>query len=25
MQEISDPEKSFDRARENWQKLGRSA
>ncbi len=24
MQEISDPEQSLDRARENWQKLGRS-
>ncbi|OGC21533.1 antirepressor [candidate division WOR-1 bacterium RIFOXYB2_FULL_42_35] len=24
LQEISDPEKSLDRARENWQKLGRS-
>lgn len=24
MQEISDPERSLDRARENWQKLGRS-
>ena len=25
MQEIADPEQSLDRARENWQKLGRSA
>ena len=24
MQEIADPEQSIDRARENWQKLGRS-
>ncbi len=24
MQEISDPSQSIDRARENWQKLGRS-
>jgi len=24
MQEIADPEQSLDRARENWQKLGRS-
>ena len=24
LQEISDPEQSLDRARENWQKLGRS-
>ena len=24
MQEISDPEQSLDRARENWQRLGRS-
>jgi glycerate-2-kinase len=25
MKEIADPEQSLDRARENWQKLGKSA